>query len=138
MKPTVRCLLACGTLLVIVAPARAALDPSDAVVQIWQCEMNESTTEQQVEEIAEAWLKAVKAMPGGAAAEVKVFFPVVVNNTGQIDLYIVLSLPSFTDWGKFWDAFDDDSPAGKAEDLIQGKIECPDSMLWESVGIAAD
>lgn len=105
------------------------------VVQIWACEMKDGTTEKQVEAIAADWLKAIRQMPGGAAAKVRVFFPTVVNNTGQTDFYFVVNSPSFTDWGKMWDAYQDDSAAAKSDDLNKGKVVCPDSMLWEAHAI---
>ena len=104
-------------------------------VQIWACEMTDGTTEEQVESIAKDWLKAIRQMPGGAAAKVRVFFPTVVNNTGQTDFYFVVNSPSFTDWGKMWDAYQDDSAAAKSDDLNKGKVVCPDSMLWEAHAI---
>ena len=106
-------------------------------MQIWACEMNEGTTEAQVQAIAQDWLKALRQMPGGAAVKVRVFFPVVVNKTAGTDFYFVLNAPTFADWGKIWDAYKDDSPAAKSDDLNQGKVECPDSMLWEAHAIEA-
>ena len=86
------------------SPPRPAGD-SYEVVQIWACEMKEGTTEEQVKSIAKDWLKAIRQMPGGAAVKVRVFFPAVVNNTGKTDFYFVLNSPSFTEWGKLWDAY---------------------------------
>ena len=92
-----------GTLVSWQAAAQAG--SSYEVVQIWACEMNDGTTEEQVKSIARDWLKAIRQMPGGAATKVRVFFPAVVNNTGQTDFYFVLNSPSFNDWGKMWDAY---------------------------------
>jgi hypothetical protein len=49
----------------------------------------------------------------------------------------VMNAPSFTDWGKIWDAYKDDSAAAKSDDLNQGKVTCPDSQLWEAHAIEA-
>lgn len=136
MKTTLRCLLVTLMLIVVGAPAyaaaAAAADATYEVVQIWACEMNDGTTEEQVEAIAADWLKAVKMMPGGAAVKMRVFFPTVVNKTGETDFYFVMNAPSYSDWGKIWDAYSDDSAAAKSDDLNQGKVTCPDSMLWEA------
>ena len=107
------------------------------VVQIWACEMKDGTTEKQVEAIAADWLKAVRQMPGGAAVKMRVFFPAVASGAGNVDFYFVLNAPSFTDWGKIWDAYQDDSAAAKSDDLNQGKVTCPDSQLWEAHAIEA-
>ena len=117
-----------------VAPA----DSSFEVVQIWACEMLEGATEIQVEGIARDWLKAIRQLPGGAAVKMKVFFPSVTSNTDNVDFYFVMNAPTFTDWGKIWDAYSDDSAAAKAEDLSQSKVVCPNSMLWEAHDVVAN
>lgn len=138
MKILVRSVLALA-LLIVCAPAyAAAADSSLEVVQIWACEMTPGTTEEQVEALAQDWLKAIRKMPGGEAVKMKVFFPAVANSTGQTDFYFVMNTPSFTDWGKIWDAYSDDTVAAKAEDSLNGKVVCPDSMLWEAHEVPAN
>ena len=56
---------------------------------------------------------------------------------GEHRLFFVMNAPSFTDWGKIWDAYKDDSAAAKSDDLNQGKVTCPDSQLWEAHAIEA-
>ena len=107
------------------------------VIQMWACEMIEGTTETQVESIAQDWLKAIRLLPGGAAVKMRVFFPVVNSKGGTVDFYFVMNTPTFTDWGKIWDAYSDDSAAAKSEDLNQGKVVCPDSVLWEAHEVVA-
>ncbi len=123
MKTMLRGLLVTAMLIIVgtpvsragdvAAPAAAPAGGSYEVVQIWACGMKDGTTEQQVESIAKDWLKAIRQMPGGEAVKVKVFFPAVVNNTGQSDFYFVLNSPSFADWGKMWDAYQETSAAAK-------------------------
>jgi len=119
-----------AVVIVVAAPAYA-----NDVVQIWACEMEEGTTEVEVEEIGRGFLKAVRQLDGGEGYNIKIFFPVAVNNTGDVDFYFVFSAPSFTDWGKMWDAYDDDSAMAKADEMSEGKVACPDSAIWESVNI---
>ena len=119
------------------ADATGAGESTFEVVQIWSCEMSDGTTEQEVEAIAADWLKAVRQMPGGAAVKMRVFFPAVASGAGNVDFYFVLNAPSFTDWGKIWDAYQDDSAAAKSDDINQGKVTCPDSQLWEAHAIEA-
>jgi len=139
MNTIVRCLFVLVMLIAAAAPAySAAPDSSFEVVQIWACEMEEGTTEAQVEAMAQQWLKAIRQLPGGAAVKLGVLFPVAVNHKGDTDFHFVLSAPSFTDWGKLQDAYTEDSPAAKAEDLHKGKVVCPDSMLWEAHAIQAN
>ena len=141
MKTMLRGLLVTAMLIIVGPPVSRAAEPaapagaSYEVVQIWACEMKNGTTEEQVESIAKDWLKALRQMPGGEAVKVRVFFPAVVNNTGKTDFYFVLNSPSFADWGKLWDAYQDDFAAAKSDDLNQGKVVCPDNMLWEAHAI---
>ena len=146
MKSITRLILNFVTLMLIVVGAPAYLRAADAtgaaestfeVVQIWACEMSAGTSEKEVEAIAADWLKAVRQMPGGAAVKMRVFFPAVASGAGNVDFYFVLNAPSFTDWGKIWDAYQDDSAAAKSDDLNQGKVTCPDSQLWEAHAIEA-
>jgi len=139
MKTPILSLLA-FLLIGAAAPASAAPPAAPAafenkVLHVFMCEMEDGTTEEQIEGIAQAWLKAIRSMPGGAEANVRVLWPVAVANTGQIDFHIVVQVPSFSEWGKLWDNYNDDSPAAMADDLNQGKANCPDSMMWEAVDI---
>jgi hypothetical protein len=138
MKTIVHSLLVLVMLIVVAAPVYPADPAAYEVVQIWACEMEEGATEDQVEAMAQQWLKAMRQLPGGAGAKLGVFFPVAVNHKGQIDFHFVLSMPSFTDWGKMQDAYTEDSPAAKVEDLFKGKVVCPDSMLWEAHTVQAN
>ena len=152
MKSITRLILNFVTLMLIAVGAPAYLGAAEAtgaadatgagestfeVVQIWACEMSDGTSEKEVEAIAADWLKAVRQMPGGAAVKMRVFFPAVASGAGNVDFYFVLNAPSFTDWGKIWDAYQDDSAAAKSDDLNQGKVTCPDSQLWEAHAIEA-
>ena len=130
MDRFMRWMLVVVVVMVVAAPAYA-----NEITHIWQCEMEDGTTEEQVEELAQVWLEGARKMEGGEGFNVAVFFPVVVGNTGQTDFYFVATAPSFTEWGKFWDAYDDDSPVAKADEMNAGKVICPDSALWEAVKI---
>ena len=81
MKSTTRLILNFVILTLIAVGAPAYLGAAEAtsssdessfeVVQIWACEMNDGTTEAQVESIAADWLKAIRQMPGGAAVKMR-------------------------------------------------------------------
>jgi hypothetical protein len=140
MKILARFLLVLVALIAVAAPALAAEPAKPAafpnkVLHVFMCEMEDDVTEEQVEAIAQAWQKALRQMPGGEEAKVRVLWPVAVANTGQIDFHVVVQVPSFSDWGKLWDNYNDDSPAAMADAMNQGKVDCPDSMMWEAVDI---
>lgn len=133
MKIKAHWLLVLVMMIAVAAPAYA-----NEVVQIWHCEMNADTTEEQVEALAQKWLDGARKMEGGEKFDVKVFHPVAVTNTGDTDFLFIVIAPSFTDWGKFWDAYDDESPTAKVDAMHQDTIVCPDSALWESVTIKTE
>jgi len=124
------CMLILGSMLMIgAAPAYAA-----EAMQMWKCELEGDTTEEEVITMAQEWVKAAKTMAGGKGLEANVYFPVAVNVTGEIDVLFVVVAPSFVEWGKFWDNYSG-SPANEVEERNRKKIICPDSALWESVKI---
>ena len=134
MKTLVRLMLVCmlmiGSMLMIkAAPAYAA-----EAMQMWKCELEDNTTEEEVIAMGRDWVKAAKTMAGGKGIEANVYFPVAVNVTGEVDVLFVVHAPSFVEWGKFWDNYKD-SPANAVETRNEKKIICPDSALWESVTI---
>lgn len=134
MKTLVRLMLVSmlilGSMLMIkAAPAYAA-----EAMQMWKCELEGDTTEEEVITMAQEWVKAAKTMAGGKQIEANVYFPVAVNVTGEIDVLFVVVAPSFVEWGKFWDNYSG-SPANEVEERNRKKIICPDSALWESVKI---
>jgi len=124
------CMLILGSMLMIgAAPAYAA-----EAMQMWKCELEDDTSEEEVITMAREWVKAAKTMAGGKGLEANVYFPVAVNVTGEIDVLFVVHAPSFVEWGKFWDNYSG-SPANEVEERNRKKIVCPDSALWESVKI---
>ena len=114
-------------MMVVAAPAF-----SGEAVQMWKCEMDDAVSEDQAEEHAAKWLAAAKKLPGGENLKAYVYFPVAVNMTGETDLMYIVVAPSFEEWGKFWDAYDD-SDAADIEEDAQEMIVCPDSAVWESI-----
>jgi hypothetical protein len=102
------------------------------VMHVFVCQMNPGITEAQVDAIAQQKLKALRQMPGAEKVKVHVLWPAAVSNMGTTDFRIVWELPSFADWGKLWDAYNDASPLARGDDATEGKVECPDSMLWEA------
>ena len=102
------------------------------VLQVFACQMSPGVTEAQVDAIAQAKLKALREMPGASQARVHVLWPAAVSNMGKTDFQIVWILPSYSDWGKLWDAYSDASPLARGDDATEGKVVCPDSALWEA------
>jgi hypothetical protein len=124
MKTLVRLVLI-SMLLVVAVSAY-----SSECVQMWKCEMDEDTTEEQVIAMAQEWLKAAKKVKGGEKLKAYVYFPVAVNFDDDSDFIFVVVAPSFEKWGIFWDNYGA-SEAGKLEDRPDWVV-CPDSAVWEA------
>lgn len=119
---------------VIKAKSPSASAAAGKVTQVWRCEMGDDATEEQIMKAAEKWVAAAKTMDGGKNLEASVFFPIAVNNNGDTDLLFVINLPTFEEYGAFWDGFAD-SPAANL-DKENGEIVFPtDSALWESIKV---
>jgi hypothetical protein len=141
MRTVVHCLFAFMLLIVVAAPAysappeKAAAPAAPAadhrVIQVWACEVEDGVTEAEVDAMGEAQLKALRAMPGGEGVNLRLLWPVAVNNTGDVDFHVVIEFPSFMAWGKLWDAYDDASPLATLDDAAKDKVACPDSVIWE-------
>ena len=142
MKNVTRCLSALVMLIVVALPAclaaqtKAAQANPNEVMHIYKCNVTEGTTEAQVVEAAQLYLNALRQLDGGKNLKMKLLWPVAVNNLGEIDFHIILFLPSFTEWGRMWDAYKDDTAAAKFEEL-QGTAACNDSAVWESEDVEA-
>jgi len=124
-----------GLMLVFMLMIVAAPAYSGVALQMWKCEMNDDTSEEEVVAMKQEWLKNARKMKGGERLEAYVYFPVAVNAIGEADFFFVVVAPTFEEWGKFWDNYLI-SPAGaEAEKRHQEKLVCPDSALWESIKI---
>ena len=135
MKAIVRSMLVSMLMLVPMLMIGAAPAYAGEAMQMWRCEMDDDTSEEDVTAMAQAWLKLAKTMPGGEGLKAYVNFPVAVNSTGNIDVLFVVVAPSFAEWGKFWDSYLVSEAVAEMEKRNKEKIVCPDSALWESVKI---
>ena len=133
MNKTIRLIIVSAMLFAVVVVA-AAPAYSSQVTQVFSCEEEDEATETGLKKVAKEWLKAAKTMKGGENFELSLFFPVAVDKTGEIDFLMVVTAPSFAEWGKFWDGYEG-SPASKVDQGSASIAICPDSALWEEVEI---
>ena len=119
-------------LLVVAAPAF-----SGEAVHMFKCEIDDEADEEMIEAHAKVWLAAAKKLDGGANLEAYVLFPVAVNATGEMDAMFIVTHPSFSEFGKWWDAYPDSDAADIEEDAME-MVVCPDSVVWESVKVGAE
>lgn len=117
-------------LVMAAAPAHAE---TGSAWHVYQCEILDDTTEDQIVAATEKWVEAARKMKGGEKIEVYVFFPVAAK-MGASDLRILVKAPNFADWGAIWDAYDS-SEAADIEDTWSQMMDCPDSWLFEGFKI---
>ena len=116
-----------SVMMIAAAPAFSA-----QATQIFSCEQDDDTSEDDLRAQAQAWLKAARQMKGGAGIEAYLYFPVAVNAIRESDFFFVLVAPSFAEWGEFWDGYQG-SPAAKVDAQNEGSgTVCPNSAVWES------
>jgi hypothetical protein len=117
--------------LIIAAPAYSE---SLEAIQIFHCEFNDETTsEDDVVELAVAWLKAAKKTKGGANMRLVIRFPIAVGPGDVGDFTWLIYTPTFAEWGEFTDAYDG-SPVSKVDDqLFDNLADCGQSTMWEGI-----
>ena len=111
-------------LMIVAAPAYSV-----EVVQIYDCQMLEGATDDDIKAVAAEWFKAAKKMKGGERLDVHVRYPIVAE-IGENDFSFILSVPSLEEWGVFTSGYE-----GSELEIIDDKMDefcdCPGSSLWE-------
>lgn len=115
-------------MLLLALPAYA-----DSVVQVWNCELNDGKTAEELEAVSQGWLKAAKGQKGGEGLEVYLNYAVGAGEDTEGFLFVLVA-PSFTDWGAFEDGYED-SPAAEADAAFNDVASCSTPSLWGSVEI---
>ena len=130
MKTILRLMMLVSLLVVVAAPSYS---DSGQAWHVYQCEILDDTTEDQIVELAEKWLESARAMKGSEKIELYVFFPVAAE-MGASDFRMLLKVPSFAEWGALQDIYDE-SAAADIEDSWREVMDCPDSWLFEGFKI---
>jgi hypothetical protein len=132
MNTIVRLLMLISLLVVVAVPSYAQSESGEAW-HVYQCQILDETSEDQVIALVERWMESAKTMKGAEKLEVYVFFP-VASMMGDTDFRILVKAPSFAEWGAIWDVYDD-SAAADIEDEWAQMFDCPDSWLFEGFKI---
>ncbi len=103
-------------------------------IQIFNCEFNGDAGEDEVMEMAAAWLKAARNTKGGENLNAYIRFPVAEGRDGDGDFRFVITTPTFAEWGAFTDAYED-SDAAKVDDELDKLVDCGESTIWEGIQI---
>ena len=121
---TIVLLMLVSMLMIAAAPAYSA-----EVVQIYDCEMLEGATDEDIKAVAAEWFKAAKKMKGGERLEVYVRYP-IVGQMGEKDFTFVLRAPTLEEWAVFTNGYED-SALEIIDDKFDEFCDCPSNTLWE-------
>jgi hypothetical protein len=100
------------------------------VVEIWQCQLRDGKTVDDLRTASSAWMKAVKSMEGGAEVQAYHNFSVVAYD-GENDFNFISITPDLAVWGKLANAYPG-SAAQKADEAWGEVAECKGNSLWNS------
>ena len=110
-------------LMVIASPAHSE------AIQIFNCEFEADTTEDDVLAMGAKWLKAAKSIKGGENIQVFIRYPVAAS-VDDIDFKFVLVTPDFAQWGEFTDNYEM-STIVEIDDELEKVATCNDASMWE-------
>ena len=130
MRATARIALLLCVLMTWMAPAAA-----NEFEHIWTCTINAGHNLDEVRASGVDWLKAARSMPGGEMMQLVIRWPIAVPESAE-HFEFVIRAPSLAAWGRFYDGYDPDSPAGKADAAFAVIATCTGSTLWEHIEIA--
>lgn len=123
MNKLVRLLLVI-LLMIVAAPAFSA-----EVLQVFDCQVLDEATDDDIEAVSLEWLQAAKKIKGGERIEVHIRYPLVAK-MGENDFSFIITIPSLEEWGLFTSGYED-SELEKIDDKMDKLCDCPDSSLWE-------
>ncbi len=117
-------------LLIMAVPAYSDTDAQ--VIQIFICEFNDDATSDQLLDMTAEWLKAARAMDGGENIQVGIRFPIAEGPAAEGDFRFIIVTPTFTDWGKFTDAYEG-SGVAEVDNRLNVLADCGQSTIWEGL-----
>jgi len=129
MKKRLTTILVLSAMHLFAAPAFA-----DNLIQIWDCQLNDGKTGDEVVAVSSTWLAAAKKIEGGEDFTVLLRFPIAAN-AGDDDFRFVLVVADARTWGSWIDnsVLDADLPA--ANDAWNAVASCSGSSMWSGVPI---
>ena len=117
-----------GSALLLFAGGAAA----DGVTHVWECEMDEDATYDQLEALSKQWTTAARKIDGVGDLEVYLEFPMAGEELNEF--LFVMSLPSATAWGRFMDGYE--GSEAETVDEEWGEIaSCDEAMIFRSVSM---
>lgn len=105
---------------------------ADAMLQLWDCELNEGKTRAELREVSVAWTEAARAIEGAEGLEAYLNYP-VSGNVGDGEFTFVLVLDSATAWGHYEDGYAESAAADIDDDAWGEVASCSKSRILTSV-----
>jgi len=127
MKTALR-IFTIAILMVLAAPAY-----SDAI-QMFNCQLTDDATTDDVLDMSAKWLKVAKTMKGGENLKVFVRHPIAASSD-DVDFVFVVTVPTFAEWGAFTDAYEVTDMIAAIDDEYEKVADCNDSAIWEGAEI---
>ena len=103
---------------------------SAEAVYVLSCEQAKHASEDDVIAVVAEFLAEAKQVSGGENLNAFAMFPMAAT-MGSYDLMIIITTPSFEEWGRFIDAYEGNE-ASEVDNKFADTVICPDSALWES------
>ena len=105
---------------------------ADGLTHVWECELEDDATIEQLEDISRRWVEAARTIEGAEEISVYLEYPYAGDDIG--DFLFVMSAPSATAWGQFMDGYE--GSAAEAVDEGWGDIaSCDEAMIFRSVAM---
>ena len=123
MKTMIRVFII-SLLMIFAAPAHSA------ALQLFNCELHDGATTDDVFDMASKWLAVAKTLKGGENLKVYIRHPVAAS-VDDIDFKLVLATPTFAEWGVFTDAYEGSDSIAAQDDEFEKVADCNDSAMWE-------
>ena len=101
-----------------------------AVVEVWQCQLKDGKTVDDLRVASSAWLTAVKSMEGGAEVQAFHNFSIVAYS-GENGFNFISITPDIAAWGKLAAAYP--GSAVQEADVAWSEVaDCKGNSLWAS------
>ena len=106
---------------------------ADNIVQVWECNLRDGKSSEDLTAVTTAWTKAARSMKGGSEIDVFLETPLVAAG-GAGAFNFVMVIPDATSWGTFNDGYDG-SAANNADEAWNMVASCSKSSLYSSAEI---
>jgi hypothetical protein len=104
---------------------------SDSVVQVWECNLKDGKSREELTAVSAAWAKAARSQKGGSEMQVSLEFPLAAGG-GVGGFNFVSIIPNAANWGIFQDGYNG-SAAAKVDEAWDMVANCTKSSLYSSV-----